>query len=348
MESGSYSLDVARGIPQMYGSLDAGALSASLLDFYRYSRELTLARFQGRLLERLAQELPFDCAWWGVSAFPYRLPPDYARFYRDRVSDTDTLAEAATASVGRAIRFEPQDFSRSPGLSQLTGKFGIQQALCTVLVTPTLNLVMFISLYRHRGEPLFSESERQFCEWVSPHLWTTWTANWIAQMESIRANSSSSRSCHAILDQRAVVHSADARFVELIRREWPRWQGPALPAALASLSQNQQEFRGRTLVLRAFRANGLVLMEAREHSVLDCLSARERTIAASFGAGQSYKQIASRLGLSPATVRHYLRRIYAKANISNKSELTRLVGLRPADNALGREPCEDLLVQTEI
>ena len=44
----------------MYGRLDAGALSALLLDLYRYSREFTLGEFQGRLLDRLREDLPFD------------------------------------------------------------------------------------------------------------------------------------------------------------------------------------------------------------------------------------------------------------------------------------------------
>ena len=68
----------------------------------------------------------------------------------------------------------------------------------------------------------FAEAERQFCEWLAPHLWATWTANWIAQMDSIRVSPGSGRSCHAISDQRAVLHSAEPRFVELIRSEWPQ------------------------------------------------------------------------------------------------------------------------------
>ena len=41
-------------------------------------------------------------------------------------------------------------------------------------------------------------------------------------MDSIRVSPGSGRSCHAISDQRAVLHSAEPRFVELIRSEWPQ------------------------------------------------------------------------------------------------------------------------------
>jgi DNA-binding CsgD family transcriptional regulator len=277
--------------------------------------------------------LSFDAAWWGVahtshdihSSFPYKLPADYANFYLAHVSDTDTLAEAGLSHIGTTIRFGTADFAASAGLSRLTQTFGIQQALCTVLSTPTLNLSMFISLYRNRVDPAYREAERLFCDWVAPHLWATWTANWIAQMEHIRANNAASRVAHAICDQRGVLHSAEPRFVELMRAEWPDWHGPSLPEQLRQQAAAAGEFRGNTIALRRFDACGLTLMEARLNSALDALSPREKTIAEAFAVGESYKQIAARLGLSPATVRHHLRSIYTKTNISNKSALTGLL-----------------------
>ena len=96
--------------------VNASALSALLLDLYRYSRELTLAEFQGRALERLRCDLGFDTAWWGVahtshdihSSFPFGLPADYANFYLAHVSDTDTLAEAGLSRLGHTVRSGPR------------------------------------------------------------------------------------------------------------------------------------------------------------------------------------------------------------------------------------------------
>ena len=313
--------------------MNASALSSLLLDLYRYSRELPLGEFQGQALARLQQDLSFDAAWWGVAhpshdihgSFPYKLPADYANFYLERVQDTDSLAEAGLSSPGQTVCFGPAQFATSPGLSLLTEHFAIQQALCTVLDTPTLNLSMFISLYRTRREPAFLESERQFCDCVAPHLWATWTSNWIIQMEHIRADSAATRISHAIVDQRAVLHSAEPRFVKLMHAEWPQWRGPALPPTARRSLQASRGYRGRSIALRSYQSSGLMLLEARAPSALDSLSPREKTIAAAFGEGRSYKQIAASLGLSPATVRHHLRRVYSKANISNKSELTSLI-----------------------
>ncbi|HEY6927469.1 MAG TPA: helix-turn-helix transcriptional regulator [Steroidobacteraceae bacterium] len=321
------------GVQRLGTEVNASALSALLLELYRYSRELTLTEFHGRALLRLRSDLAFDSAWWGVAhsshdihgSYPYGLPTGYPSFYLDHVKSTDTLAEAAQARHGESARFGPADFARSPGLSLLTQEFGIQQALCCVVGIPKLDLLMFISLYRHERQPTYTEEERQFCNWVAPHLWATWSASWIAHMEHIRANHGPSRVAHAICDQRGILHNAEPRFVKLLQLEWPDWRGPVLPRALRSDQRTMSDYQGRNIALRCFNACGFTLLEAKMVSALDVLSPRERTIAAAFGEGQSYKQIAAQLGLSPATVRHHLRSIYSKANISNKGALAGLL-----------------------
>ena len=313
--------------------MSAGALSALLLDLYRQSRELPLSEFQGQALNRLRADLPFDSAWWGVAAtnhqiyssFPYGLPGDYARFYHARVCDTDTLAEAAIAAVGDAVRFGPADFAGSPGLSRLTQSFGIRQALCAVLVTPTLNLVMFISLYRHHEEPAFQESEREFCHWVAPHLWATWTSNWIAQLDHIRASSPARRAAFAIADALGTLHTAEPGFLDIMRQEWPEWVRPRLPPLIQECLRTQSRAAGSQVLARAFPVCGLFLVEVRTRSPLDRLTPRERAIAYGFSRGKSHKVIALELRLSPATIRSHLRTVYAKLDICDKAQLANLV-----------------------
>jgi hypothetical protein len=56
---------------------DPEEFSSLLLDLYRYARELTLADFQRRVLERLSEVLPFDAAWWGMSGPSRELHSSY-------------------------------------------------------------------------------------------------------------------------------------------------------------------------------------------------------------------------------------------------------------------------------
>ena len=306
-------------------------ISQFLLDLWQYSRELTVAEFQDRALQRLAKALPFDSAWWGVaqpdniihSSFPFRLPADYGDFYQRWVSDTDTLACAGYASGGTTVCFSAAQFAASPGLKLLMDRFGLRQALCTVALIPHLNLWIFLSLYRHSSTPAFSEAERQFKSVVMPHITATWNNNWITQFEHFSERGVVSRLAHGIADQLGVLHKAEARFLELLQEEWPDWAGPTLPEALRSRAP--REHVGQRVVLRAAPTRGLVLFEARRRCVLDALSPRETAIAAAFARGQSYKEVARQVHAAPATVRHHLRTIYSKLGISDKLALAELV-----------------------
>ena len=55
--------------------------------------------------------------------------------------------------------------------------------------------------------------------------------------------------------------------------------------------------------------------------VIDTLSKRELEVAAAYADGQSYKEIALNLGISPTTVRSHLRTVYGKLNVTSKIAL---------------------------
>ena len=65
-------------------------------------------------------------------------------------------------------------------------------------------------------------------------------------------------------------------------------------------------------------------MTEREQTV-DSLSNREQEVAAAYAAGQSYKEIARDLGLSPTTVRSHLRTVYSKLGVTSKIDLARFL-----------------------
>jgi DNA-binding NarL/FixJ family response regulator len=54
---------------------------------------------------------------------------------------------------------------------------------------------------------------------------------------------------------------------------------------------------------------------------IDLLSRREFEVAKAFSKGDSYKEIARNMNISPATVRHYLRVIYEKLEGGDKAQM---------------------------
>ena len=311
---------------------DVEAFSVLLLDLYRYSRELAMRDFQRSTLERLRQVLPFDSAWWGIScpqydlhsSFLFGLPAHYPQAW-ERIKHDDTLAQVTAAAPGITVRFDPRKMRRSPGLRHLVAEFGIQQALCTVVVNPELQLTTFLSLYRHSAAPRFSREEAALKQLVMPHLWATWTSNWIAQLDHIRAHSAVRRAALAIADSLGTLHTAEPGFLDIMRQEWPEWQGPRLPPLIQDCLRTQSRAAGSQVLARAFPVCGLFLVEVRTRSPLDRLTPRERAIADGFSRGKSHKVIALELRLSPATIRSHLRTVYAKLGISDKAQLANLV-----------------------
>jgi class 3 adenylate cyclase/tetratricopeptide (TPR) repeat protein len=72
------------------------------------------------------------------------------------------------------------------------------------------------------------------------------------------------------------------------------------------------------------------------------LSARERQIAEAYAAGRSYREIAERLFIAPATVRTHLGTIYRKLGVSTKIELLRTLESDGGETVgLGRAVKED-------
>ena len=315
--------------------MKAEVLGALLLDLYREARELPLADFQRGALDHLRELLPFDAAWWGMartdrslhSSYPYRLPPPFVDVWTQH-RDNDDLAAAVIANPGVTVYFDSRAMWNSLGMRELLKAFDIQQALCTLLMNPTLKLTTFLSLYRFSGRPRFTAAERGFKQLIMPHLWAAWTANWVAQLASARAHSASSRVAFAITDQQGTLHDAEPRFAELMRREWPEWKGPELPAALRAGLDGGRPIEREHIVAQMYPVRGLFLAELRARSLIEGLSPRELVIAEHFGRGESYKQVAAALRISPATVRAHLRAIYFKLGISDKTELTRILDRR--------------------
>lgn len=312
--------------------MNAETFSVLLLDLYRLARELPLADFQRRVLERLQDVVPFDGAWWGMSrvdrqlhsSFPFHMPDNFVGYWQN-MREYDVLAETVIREPAITINMNASQAVTNPVFEEFLRVFDIRHVLCTLLMNPALNLTTFLSLYRKHESPPFTEGERMLKQLVMPHLWAAWTSNWIAQLAYSRAHSVSNSAAMAVADQRGTLHAAEPRFAELLRVEWPAWSGPELPAAFATAVSTGGTVTGSRTTARLIPVQGLHLVELRERSPLDQLTMRELDIARQFGRGESYKQIAAELHVAPATVRAHLRAIYSKLHISDKGELANLL-----------------------
>lgn len=70
---------------------------------------------------------------------------------------------------------------------------------------------------------------------------------------------------------------------------------------------------------------GLFVIQLRARSLMERLGAPELETIQHFANGASYKEVARRMNISPATVRHHLRAAYKKLGVHDKAQISRLI-----------------------
>ena len=125
----------------------------------------------------------------------------------------------------------------------------------------------------------------------------------------------------AVSDEKGLLIAVDEGFLNLMKKEWPRWRGPILPEAVQGIFGGKCRYSGKRLVIDATHSNGLLFLRARQNLPVDALTCREHEIARAYASGQSAKEIGKQLNLSPSTVGNHLTAIYKKLGICDKSEL---------------------------
>lgn len=307
--------------------------SNTLLDLQSVAQEKAVDQYQEAALSLVQRILPFDKAWWGIMSahedsfllhcsLAYQLPSGFVPMWEVIKSD-DNVAKSVRERPKTTVYFDERKLSETPGLAVLTGEHDIAQAFCTSSYLPPESAFAFLSLYRSSGEPRFTADERLLKQYLMPHLCSSWAANRIFQMEYLKASVAHEQTAMSLVDLQFQILSAEPGFADVIQMQWPEWEGKELPSVLVSwLKSSVDSLKAARIVMRRYRLGDLCLIVARERARVDLLSKREAVIADSFSRGRSYKQIARDLEISPATVRHHLRRIYEKLDVSDKAEMT--------------------------
>ncbi|EEG08588.1 helix-turn-helix transcriptional regulator [Pseudogulbenkiania ferrooxidans] len=310
------------------------SFSTVLLELYRLAREESLERFHQTALECLRPLLPFEMAWWGRAAqaedgphehssFLFGLPDGYIDDWK-AIRHEDVTVGRVHAQPGVAVVVDMQAAELPAGLRWLGERYDIGELLCVIHTDPITQLSDHLALYRTPGAEAFGDAERELLSCLMPHLTAAASLNQIRTMQALRETLYEQRLALAVCDQVGMLQSAEPGFVDLLLTEWPDWAGPQLPAKV-----KPQGYDGGRLSIEARPVNDLYLLTARYRCAMEQLSARESDVARLFGEGRTYKEIARLLDMSPHTVRHHIRSIYAKLGISGKAGIAHLLHQLP-------------------
>jgi DNA-binding CsgD family transcriptional regulator len=209
-------------------------------------------------------------------------------------------------------------------------KYGFCNVLCTAVPEPAAGLLSFMSLVRSDDLDIFHARDREWHQLAMPHIAAALRVNREVSLRERARIESPVSGKFACVDNEGIVLSVLPGFIEQLRTEWPSFDGIHLPPPLRDPIQTKPRETIPVLTrlvaceIQPTYTGWIVAVVPR--SKLDVLTGRERDVVLRYAEGHTYSQIATQLGLAPATVRRHLQRSYDRLDVHSKTDLLRLIG----------------------
>ena len=311
-------------------------LSLFLLDLYAAAVREDVGCFEQCFFSLLQELVPCVAGWTGVAtpeedrpvnhnSFVYHLPDDFFREWL-KIVNHDPLADLTLLVFGKAAVIDSADETVDPTFTAWARKFGLRYLLRVCALDKRFGLIGFLSIYRYDADRPFSRAEIETMETLIPHLAAAMRINRTMQLFRLGQDAVSATR-RAICDAYGVIHRADEGFADALKAEWPDRDVRRLPDELCLHIQSKPDapFLGERHRIEISPIAGLYVLELRPRSLADRLGSRELETIQHFANGASYKEVARRMNISPATVRHHLRSAYKKLGVHDKTQMSRLI-----------------------
>lgn len=301
-----------------------------MTDIQRHAINLEINEFHNKSLISLQKIIDFDMAWWGHTSIGPEGPVEHSSSllnlgvgYIDdwrSISGQDITPTLTRVSLKKAICVDIKEPCVTDGLRWLASKYHFSNYICIEYFDDLTGLHAHISLYRREDCTPFEHLDQFLIEKFLPYLITLQSFNKLQFVSRLRSHENLQKNIGlAVCDKYGVLLSADESFLEILSKEWPQWIGPQLPEKV-----HLDNCSGKKMHITLSPLGGYSLIRINSRSDGGDLSAREFEVAIRFGAGQSYKEIASDLGIAPNTVRYHIRGVYKKLNINSKVKISEM------------------------
>lgn len=307
------------------------AYSQTILDLYGRAQECTPGEFIDDAMHIIGHLLPFDSGTairarfssdgeMSVQAMHAHRQPLEKLHDRASLNHPDPALAEAFRQRGSSTSFDfgQIDQRKHPDLIAYIRKYDVAQSMVYIPATPLAHGIGLVALWRASRKRSYSAAEVALADMVLPHLFQARQIN-----DRLHGGRLDGGALLLVSDAQGCLQFSDDDADRMLRAEWPAWTAPMLPPAFfrALRDSRHGSYTGSTLTAR-IKPQGKHL-----HIMLEPITRRTRltpaelAIAELAAAGASYKEVAAKLGLSPATVRNQLHKVYDKLQISNKTAL---------------------------
>jgi DNA-binding CsgD family transcriptional regulator len=232
------------------------------------------------------------------------------------------MLRSSSRAGTQVFRFRCRSFfneSTGSGIRAYATKYGHENVVIAMKFKPPEQLAPHIGLYRSNHTDEFSARDSGLIKAIFPHILEALSLN--RAINIYRAESVTRRYCSAIADRHGFFLHAEPFVERLLELEWPGCGGLRMPRILIETLLSGAVFRGHAIVASKSSMDGLLFVKLRPICAADRLSARELAVASEVVQGKRHKEIAKKLGISPATARNHIQAIHEKLRVRNAAEL---------------------------
>lgn len=306
-----------------------------------------LERILYEALSLMRDVVPFRAAWWGQATLDVAtgVPRNWthgaiglsANFVEEweRIASNDQLARASLSSSGETFvaSVDNAEFVGMPELGAFCRRHHMAHAMAVSHELPGNGPMFFVSVNRDQSGKPFSLLEQGAFSSFIRHVCHHWRERIEAER---RVDGLAGWENYGLADEKGRLLYVGRRMADAFRRQHPDWSGTLLPVAWHSQGWGRPQHiqLGRSARLAVETRHDFLALRLVERVTSSGLPPRELGVAALYAQGRSSKEIAAVLGLTPSTVRTYLRNAYLHLGVKNKFELQSALKAplgRPAD-----------------